>query len=143
MKNLKSVNMGLAILACPLLIMTACSGNDAKYKNLQTGEKVYIIKSESGQAIDSVSGRPVEFYVDLDTKDTIYGETGEVVNNKVLKTADGIYKLDETKFKSDVEELTDSGADVKVKVDGDEMKVKTDDKKIKIDGDEKKVKDRN
>ena len=134
---------GLALMACPALMITACKHNDAKYENLQTGEKVYIIKSESGQAIDSISGKPVEFYVDLDTKDTVYGETGEVVNNKVMKTADGVYKLDESKFKSDVEKLMESGKDVKIKVEDDNMKIKTDDKKIKIDGNEKTVKDRN
>lgn len=142
MKNLK-IGTGLALLICPALIMTACSNNDSKYKNLQTGEKVYIIKSETGQAIDSVSGKPVEFYVNTETRDTIYGETGEVVNDKIIKTGDGVYKLDQSKFKTDVEQLLESGDDVKVKVDGDKMKIKTDDKKIKIDGDEKKVKDRN
>ncbi|RKD16202.1 hypothetical protein BCY91_04805 [Pelobium manganitolerans] len=136
------ITKGLVLLALPALVTTACSHSDAKYKNLQTGEKVYIIKSESGQAIDSVSGKPVEFYVDLDTKDTIYGETGEVVNNKIVKTADNVYKLDESKFKSDVEKLLESGEDVKVKRDGDELKIKTDDKKIKIEDGETKVKDR-
>lgn len=142
MKNLKTIKTGLAVLASPLLILSACSHNDSKYKNLQTGEKVYIIKSESGQAIDSVSGRPVEFYVNLETKDTIYGKSGEVVNNKIIKTADGVYKLDDSKFKTDVEKLMDSGKDVKVKVDGKDMKIKTDDKKIKIEDGKTTVKDR-
>lgn len=141
MKNSNILTV-LAITACSALVFTACKSNDSKYKNLQTGENVYIIKSESGQAIDSVSGKPVEFYVNTETKDTIYGETGVVVNNKVIKTADGVYKLDESKFKTDVEKLIESGDNVKVKVDGDEIKIKTDDKKIKIDGNEKKVKDR-
>ncbi|HET8829145.1 MAG TPA: hypothetical protein VFM79_07370 [Pelobium sp.] len=141
MKNL-NILTGIAITAGSALLITACSNNDSKYKNLQTGEKVYIIESESGQAIDSVSGNPVEFYVNLETRDTIYGETGEVVNNKVIKTSDGVYKLDESKFKSEVEQLLESGDDVKVKVDGDEMKIKTDDQKIKIEDGETKVKDR-
>lgn len=141
MKN-SNILAGLAVTFSSALMITACSNNDAKYKNLQTGEKVYIIKSESGQAIDSVSGKPVEFYVNLETQDTIYGESGEVVNNKIVKTADGVYKLDENMFKSDVEKLIESGDDVKVKVDGDEMKVKTDDKKIKVEDGETTVKDR-
>lgn len=141
MKNL-SILTGIAITAGSALLITACNNNDSKYKNLQTGEKVYIIESESGQAIDSVSGNPVEFYVNTETQDTIYGETGEVVNNKVIKTSDGVYKLDESKFKSEVEQLLESGDDVKVKVDGDEMKIKTDDQKIKVEDGETKVKDR-
>lgn len=130
----------LTLIAAPALLFTACNNNDAKYRNLQTGEKVYIVKSDSGEAIDSISGKPVEFYVDLDTKDTIYGKTGVVVNNKVIKNADGVYVLNEPEPKSDVEQLLESGEDVKIKVDGDKMKIKTDDKKIKIDGDDKKVK---
>ncbi|HEX7366907.1 MAG TPA: hypothetical protein VF273_07420 [Pelobium sp.] len=141
MKNL-NILKGLVITGGAALALSACSNNDAKYKNLQTGEKVYIIKSASGKAIDSISGEPVEFYVNLETKDTIYGETGAVVNNKVLKTADGVYKLDESKFKSDVEKLLESGEDVKVKTDGDDMKIKTDDKKIKVEDGETTVKDR-
>ena len=141
MKN-SNILTALTLTACSAVIFTACSNKDSKYKNLQTGEKVYIIKSETGQAIDSVSGKPVEFYVNTETQDTIYGETGVVVNNKLIKTADGVYKLDESKFKTDVEKLLESGDDVKVKVDGDKIKIKTDDKKIKIDGDEKKVKNR-
>lgn len=138
--NKLNVVAGLALLSTSALVMVSCSNSDSKYKNLQTGEKVYIIKSEEGQAIDSVSGKPVEFYVNTETKDTIYGETGELVNNKIIKTSDGVYKLDESKFKTDVENLIESGENVKVKVDGDEMKIKTDDKKIKIDGNDKKVK---
>lgn len=141
MKNSK-ILAKVAAVAFSVVVITGCSNNDSKYKNLQTGEKVYIIKSESGQAIDSVSGKPVEFYVNTETKDTIYGETGEVVNNKVIKTADGVYKLDESKFKSEVEQLLESGEDVKVKVDGEDMKVKTDDKKIKVEDGETTVKDR-
>ena len=142
MKNLNNLKTGLAVLVSPLLIMAACSNKDSKYKNLQTGEKVYIIKTESGQAIDSISGKTVEFYVNTETKDTIYGETGVVVNNKIIKTGDGVYKLVETETKSEVEKLLESGDDVKIKVDGDEMKIKTDDKKIKIEDGETKIKNK-
>lgn len=129
---------GLAFLIAPAII-TSCSRNAAKYENLETGEKVHIVKSESGVAVDSVSGEPVKFYVDLTTKDTIYGETGMVVNNALIKTPEGTYMLDEAKIKSDGDEWKAKSEDVKIKVDGDEMKIKTDDKKVKIDGDERKV----
>ncbi|MFC5282839.1 hypothetical protein [Pedobacter alpinus] len=138
MKKLNVV-AGLLLIMSPALVMVSCTNNDSKYKNLQTGEKVYIIQSESGQAIDSISGSPVEFYVNTETQDTIYGETGEVVNNKLIKTSDDVYKLDESKFKTEIEEMMESD-DVKIKVDGDDMKIKTDDKKIKIEDGEKKVK---
>ncbi len=140
MKNLKST-LKTALIISPIVIMASCSKNAAKYEDLNSGEKVYIVKDpQTGKAIDSISGKPVEFYVDLTTKDTIYGETGMVVNNALIKTAEGTYRLDNAKIKSDGDEWKAKSGDVKIKVDGDEMKIKTDDKKVKIDGDEKKVK---
>lgn len=139
MNNLKSL-LKTALIISPIMMMFSCSKNAAKYEDLATGEKVYIIKnSETGKAIDSISGEPVKFYVDLNTKDTINGETGLVVNNQIVKTADGTYEMAESDLQKEIDEMKAQG-DVKIKVDGDEMKIKTDDKKIKIDGNEKKVK---
>jgi len=130
-----------ALVVSPLIAFAACSGNDAKFKNLASGEKVYIIKdSISGEAIDSITREPVLLYVNLDTKDTIYGKTGQIVNNSVIRTEDGAYLVDETKLQINGNEINIGNGDVKIKVDGDEMKIKTDEKKIKIDGNEKKVK---
>lgn len=134
-----------ALVVSPLVVLAACSGTEAKYQNLASGEKVYIIKdSISGAAIDSITREPVVLYVDLDTRDTIYGRTGQIVNNSIIKNEDGTYMVDETKIMLDGNEISVGDGygegEVKIKVDGDEMKIKTDDKKIKIDGDEKKVK---
>lgn len=140
MKNFKSI-LKNALVISPLIAFAACSNKDAKFKNLATNEIVYVIKdSVSGEAIDSINKEPVLFYVDLETKDTINGKTGEVVNNAIIRTGDGTYVLDETKIKVADTEITIPSGDVKIKVDGDEMKIKTDEKKIKIDGNEKKVK---
>lgn len=129
-KNLKT-----SLLVVPIALLAACSSENAKYQNLATGEKVYIIKdAKTGASIDSLTNEPVMFYVDLNTKDTISGSTGLVVNNKIVKSEDGTYALITT------DEGMSYEGDVKIKVDGDEIKIKTDDKKIKIDGDEKKVK---
>lgn len=132
-----------ALVVSPFVVLAACSGTEAKYQNLASGEKVYIIKdSVSGVAIDSITREPVLLYVDLDTRDTIYGTTGKIVNNAVIRNEDGTYIVDESKLKIDGAEINvgQGEGDVKIKIDGDEMKIKTDDKKIKIDGDEKKVK---
>ena len=139
MKKLNATIKSVLFMS-PFIIMASCSQNAAKYENLETGEKVYIIKdSETGKSIDSVSGKPVLFYVDLDTKDTINGETGLVVNNQIVKTNEGTYEMAKSDLQNEIDEMKAEG-DVKIKVDGDEMKIKTDDKKIKIDGEEKKVK---
>ncbi|TKB98934.1 hypothetical protein [Pedobacter cryophilus] len=139
MRNLKTL-LKTALVISPIVILASCGKPEAKFENLETGEKVFIIKDpETGFAMDSIANKPVKFYVDLTTKDTIYGETGVVVNNSIIKTSEGTYILDESKFDDNVEVDINSG-DVKIKVDGDETKIKTDEKKIKIDGDEKKVK---
>jgi hypothetical protein len=134
MKKLKQI-LKTSLLVVPISLLAACSSENAKYQNLATGEKVYIIKdAKTGASIDSLTNEPVMFYVDLNTKDTISGSTGLVVNNKIVKSEDGTYALITT------DEGMSYEGDVKIKVDGDEIKIKTDDKKIKIDGDEKKVK---
>ena len=139
MKTLKQI-FKTSLMVAPFALLAACNGSDAKYLNLANGEKVYIIKdSETGNALDSLTNEPVMFYVDLDTKDTISGINGEVVNNKIIKTAEGTYEMIKSDLQSEIDQLRAEG-DVKIKIDGDEMKIKTDDKKIKIDGDEKKVK---
>ena len=140
MKNLKSF-LKKALVVSPMIALAACSNNDAKFKNLASEKNVYIIKdSVSGEAIDSITKEPVLFYVNLETKDTIYGKTGEIVNNAIIRTENGAYLLDETKIKMPEAEIKIPSGDVKIKVDGDEIKIKTDEKKIKIDGNERKVK---
>jgi hypothetical protein len=140
MKTLKTL-FKVALMITPIMLTVACNRNAAKYENLETGEKVTIIKDPTtGYAIDSVTNEPVDYYVNLDTKDTIYGKTGMVVNNALIKTPEGTYMLDNAKIKSDGEEFKAKSEDVKIKVDGEDMKIKTDDKKIKIEDGEKKVK---
>ncbi|MBC7652945.1 MAG: hypothetical protein H7098_00560 [Oligoflexus sp.] len=140
MKNLKKV-IKVALVISPIVVLASCNSNKAKYEDLATGEKVYIIKdSQTGMAMDSISQKPVMFYVDLDTKDTINGKTGEVVNNKIVKDAEGKYEM----AKSDLEQQIDnmkSEDDVKIKVENDgDYKIKTDDKKIKIEDGKVKIK---
>jgi competence protein ComGC len=140
MKNLKKV-IKVALVISPIVVLASCNSNKAKYEDLATGEKVYIIKdSQTGMAMDSISQKPVMFYVDLDTKDTINGKTGEVVNNKIVKDVEGKYEM----AKSDLEQQIDnmkSEDDVKIKVENDgDYKIKTDDKKIKIEDGKVKIK---
>ncbi len=140
MKMLK-ILFKTALIITPIVLVVACNKNAAKYENLETGEKVTIVKDPTtGYAIDSITNEPVDFYVNLDTKDTIYGKTGMVVNNALIKTSEGTYLLDDAKIKSDGEEFKAKSDEVKIKVDGDDIKIKTDDKKIKIEDGEKKVK---
>lgn len=137
---MKTILKSAAILLAVSGTFSACSNNDAKFEDLNTGKKIYVIENENGEAVDSLTNEPVEFYVNLETKDTIYGKTGRVVNNVIIKTSEGTYELNEAKIKSEDDEMKIKSESTKIKIDGDEMKIKTDEKKIKIDGDERKVK---
>ncbi|MBC7653881.1 MAG: hypothetical protein H7098_05330 [Oligoflexus sp.] len=140
MKTFKTL-FKTALMITPILLTVACNKNAGKYENLKSGEKVTITKDPTtGYAIDSITKEPVDFYVNLETKDTIYGKTGIVVNNALIKTPEGSYMVDNAKIKSDGDEFKSNAENVKIKVDGDETKIKTDNKKIKIKDGEKKVK---
>ena len=114
------------------VIFTACKQD--RYYDLTAGEYIKVEKDDQGRMVNSETHEPVYIYVDRETKDTIYGATGKVINGYVVKTEDGKYK-----YEGDDEFKVKYG-DYKKKVDGDEVKIKDGDTKIKIDGDEKKVK---
>jgi hypothetical protein len=116
---------------------TAGTGASDAYIDLKTGSTV--TKDEaSGRYVDA-SGNPVDFYVDVNTRDTIYASTGQNVNNAVIYD-NGEWRVDEGKVKIDGDEMKYKNGDTKVKVDGDEYKSKSGDTKVKVDGDESKVK---
>lgn len=109
------------------------------YVDLRSGRTV--TKDEAtGRYVDD-AGSPVDFYVDINARDTFYGMTGQNVNNALLYE-NGDWKLDETKVSSDNGQAEGSNGDMKTKTDGDESKLKTDDVKVKTEGDETKVKTR-
>jgi hypothetical protein len=129
------------------------------YVDLETGETVTLEKdSTTGKMVNVETGKPVRLYVNKRTKDTIYGPTGAVANNKLRRTDEGKYVYlgedgddDERKIKGDgYKEKWEDGdykikdGDYKKKVDEDgDVKIKNGDTKIKIDGEtgEVKVKD--
>ena len=90
----------------------------------------------------AVNDEPVDLYVNVATGDTIYGEGRFVVNNYVVKTEDGKYKLDNKKVKIDGDEIKIKEGNKKFNMSADEMKIKDGDTdtKIKTDADESKVK---
>ena len=113
------------------LIFTACKRE--RYYDLTAGKYINLEKDEkTGRMINAGTNEPVYIYVDRETKDTIYGATGDVVNGHVVKISDGKYDIDD--------EYKIKYGDYKKKVDGDEVKIKDGDSKIKIEDGEKKVK---
>lgn len=151
----------LAILILPALVACNNTSNDnasadsletdsmqvsnASYVNLNTGEPVTIVRdTEKGYYVYSDTREPIEndlFFVDVNTRDTLYGKTGVVVNNAVIKSPSGSWTLNESMVERNGEEIKVKTADGKLKIDGDEMKYKEgDENKIKVDGDETKIK---
>lgn len=114
------------------IILTGCK--QGRYYDLTAGEYIEVEKDDRGRMINSETHEPVYIYVDKKTNDTIYGETGKVINGYIVKTEDGKYK-----YEADDEYKIKYG-DYKKKVDGNEVKIKDGDTKIKIEDGEKKVK---
>lgn len=115
----------------------ACSEAQARYIDLTSGEKIKVVKDEQGRLVNAEDKKPVRFYVDTKTKDTIDGRTGKIVNGELVRSDDGGYEY------ISVREALASDDDFKKKVEKDgDVKIKSGNKKIKIDGEtgEKKVK---
>lgn len=146
MKNL------ILIVFSVLLVATyvGCADQNDRYIDLETGKHITVVKdSTNGVMVNKETNEPVAIYVDTETKDTIYGKTGEVINNHVIKSGDGKYTYakadgDAVKVATDANgayKVKDDNSKLKVQNDGD-VKIKEGDRKVKIDAEtgEKKVK---
>ncbi len=112
---------------------TGCDNKD-NYVDLETGKTITVEKDpKTGYMVNAETKAPVGIYVNTATNDTIYGRTGKVINNFVVKHPDGkfTYRADEIK-------VTDGDSKMKAEADGD-YKVKEGDykKKVEEDGDVK------
>jgi hypothetical protein len=118
MKNLKTLAVSLIVVAS----ISSCK-KEAEFVDLNGGGEIAVVKDEKTK-------EPVTIYVKTSTKDTIYAPTGEVINNKVVKTEEGKFTYD-----SDGSAKMEEG-DHKIKLDEDgEYKEKDGDYKLKIDKD--------
>lgn len=140
MKTLLFITMSFAGMA------TWMSCNDAEGTvraiDLETGQEITVVKdTATGNMINEETRKPVELFVNRTTKDTIYGITGEVVNNKLQTTEDGKYVYKDGDYKMKIEKDNDYkmkyGDDYKEKYDDGEYKVKHGDykKEVERDGD--------
>lgn len=123
-------------------LFMGCADQKAHYIDLQTGKHITVVKDSTNDLmVNKETGEPVAIYVDTDTKDTIYGKTGEVINNHVIKTGDGKYSYAAGDNDPDSYKIKDDDYKKKVEKDGD-IKIKDDDSKMKVDGNngDKKVK---
>jgi hypothetical protein len=127
---------GFLFLTSLILVAGICSCNHtpSRYLDLSTNEYISVEKdTTNGMLVNPKTGEPVDIYVDTKTHDTIYGQTGEVVNGKVQKTDEGkwIVKMDGDEFKA----KSESENNAKVKIEGNEYKLKHKNYTIKTEAD--------
>lgn len=71
--------------------LISCSGNAYRYIDLNTGKRINVIRDAiTGYRINAETREPLMVYYDSKTRDTLYGKTGEVINNKMV-VIDGKY----------------------------------------------------
>lgn len=151
MKTILLVTGSIALLS----LMYACENADARYVDLNNGRTVKLVKdSTSGLMVDAETNEPLDIYVDTETRDTIDGRTGAIINGKVRKEDDGryVYLREEKSPNRTAQVQADNeptgaykikSGDYKKKVEKDgDIKIKDGNVKIKIDGEtgERKVK---
>jgi hypothetical protein len=132
--SMKIKNLFLCSLVI-VAIVCSCNQRPSRYLDLSTGNYVDLRKdTTSGYMVNSKKGEPVDFYVDTKTHDTVWGQTGEIVNGKIHKTEDGkwIVKTDGDEYKT----KSESENSAKAQLEGDEYKVKNGNYTIKKEGDE-------
>lgn len=135
----------MSITASVLSLMSCKDQTDSAYYDLNKGENVALVKDENtGLMVGAETKQPVYIYVNKETKDTIYGATGKVINGHVIRLEDGKYKYDDLKVKLDEDgefKIKDGDYKKKVEADGD-IKIKDGDTKKKIDGETGEVKNK-
>jgi phosphodiesterase/alkaline phosphatase D-like protein len=112
-----------------------------RYVDLRTGQPVELYYDPKGRRVYStMTNEPVDFYVDMNTGDTIYGRGRYVVNNYLMKGSNGMYRLDPGKVKMDKNEIKIKEGNKKFKMDKSNMKMKEPDYKMKGDTSSGKMK---
>jgi hypothetical protein len=134
----------IALMGVIALAIFSCKDNSPRYIDPNTGKEVTLVKDAStGLMVDAETKKPVHIYVDTEKKDTIYGETGKIINGHV-KQEEGKYEYSDRRIKSEDGEYKIKGDDYKEKMEKDgDLKIKNGDTKTKVDGKtgEVKVKD--
>ena len=135
----------LSMIAFLLVLISCKDRTGAEYYDLNSGKSVKLVKDENtGIMVDADTRQPVYICVNMETKDTIYGVTGEVINGQVVKLEDGKYKYGDLKIKQDEDgdfKLKDGDYKKKIDADGD-TKTKDGDATRKAGSDDGEVKNK-
>jgi hypothetical protein len=114
-----------------------------RYVDPNTGAPVDLYyNAHEKMTYDRATDKPVQFYVNTNTGDTVYGRGRYVVNGYIIRGEDGLFRLDDAKVEVDDDEIKIKGENGKLKIDDDEIKYKDDDVKLKKEnGEAEKVKE--
>jgi hypothetical protein len=105
-----------------------------RYIDLRTGQPVELYYDPKARTTYSaMNNEPVEFYVDMNTGDTVYGRGRYVVNNYITRSNNGMYKLNAAKVKMEKDEIKIKEGNKKFKMDMSNMKMKEPNVKMKGD----------
>ena len=120
---------------------TTTTTTTESYVDLTTGNPVHRDQA-SGRYVSDNDNTPVEYYVNVSTRDTFYGETGQNTNNAMIHDNSGKWSYDKTKIEVQRDgDIKMKDGDTKVKIDNDgDMKMKDENGKTKIDADDGEVK---
>jgi hypothetical protein len=114
----------------------------SKYVDLKTGQPTDLYyDNDKHITYSAVTQEPVDLYVNTATMDTVYGRGRYIVNDYVIKTPEGTYKLDDAKVKVTKDGIKIKDGNKKIKIEEGEMKIKDGNSKYKVDEDEEKYKD--
>jgi hypothetical protein len=100
--------------------------------DLKTHKEVTVrVDTVKGEVVNTETDEPIDLFVDPVKHDTIYGQTGTVVNNYIIKDDEGAYRVDTVRINTvvhDVAPATETGK-YKEKDKGNKTKIKSDDSK--------------
>lgn len=125
---------------------------EVKYIDLKTRQYVTVrIDTIRGEVVNSETNEPINLFVEPETHDTIYGLTGNIVNNNLIHDASGDFRVDTVKMSSPdtttpttvtTTTTVEAEGNYKEKVKANKSKLKTDDVKVKEKNGVIKVKER-
>ena len=87
------------------------------YKDIRTGTPLSLrVDTVTGLVVNRETGRPVDFFVNAETGDTISAQGGYIVNN-FLMLKDSSYTLDNTRVTQKGKQLWDVSGNKELQVD--------------------------
>jgi hypothetical protein len=111
------------------------------YLDLNTGQPVDLYYNPRyNRTYSIVTNEPVDYYVNIGTGDTVYGRGRYIINNYLVRSTDGMYRLDDKRIKMDKDDIKMKDGNVKFKMDKGKMKTKDGDGKMKTDKNDTKIK---